>query len=52
MRLWGDVMQIEWFEILAQVFNFFILLLILRKIFYKPINQVMENRQEKIDKLH
>ena len=44
-------MQIEWFEILAQVFNFFILLLILRKIFYKPINQVMENRQEKIDKL-
>ncbi len=51
MRLWGDVMQIEWFEILAQVFNFFILLLILRKIFYKPVNQVMENRQEKIDKL-
>ncbi|MCR3955493.1 MAG: F0F1 ATP synthase subunit delta [Gudongella sp.] len=44
-------MQIEWFEILAQVFNFFILLLILRKIFYKPVNQVMENRQEKIDKL-
>lgn len=44
-------MQIEWFEILAQVFNFFILLLILRKIFYKPINQVMENRKEKIDKL-
>ncbi|WP_409227146.1 F0F1 ATP synthase subunit delta [Gudongella sp. SC589] len=44
-------MQIEWFEILAQVFNFFILLLILRKIFYKPVNQVMESRQQKIDQL-
>ncbi|MGM0396715.1 MAG: F0F1 ATP synthase subunit delta [Bacillota bacterium] len=44
-------MQIEWFEILAQVVNFFILLLILRKIFYKPVNQVMANRQEKIDQL-
>lgn len=42
-------MQINLFEILAQIINFFILLFVLQKFFYKPISDVMEKRQKQID---
>lgn len=41
-------MQISWFEIIAQIINFFILLFILQKLFYKPVTKAMEDRQERI----
>lgn len=41
-------MQINWFEITAQVINFFIILFILQKFFYGPVMDVMEKRQKKI----
>lgn len=44
-------MQINLFEIIAQIVNFFILLAILQKFFYKPIQRVMKERQDKIDGL-
>lgn len=43
-------MQINWFEILAQLINFFILLFILQKLFYKPVTKAMEQRQENLRK--
>lgn len=44
-----DVMQISLFEIIAQVINFFILLFILQKLFYNPVTEIMEKRQQKIE---
>ena len=43
-------MNINWFEIVAQIFNFVILLLLLQKFFYKPVLNAMEKRQERIAK--
>lgn len=43
-------MQISWFEIIAQIVNFFVLLFILQKLFYKPVTNAMEERQERIHK--
>ncbi len=43
-------MQINWFEIVAQIINFFILLFILQKLLYKPVINVMEERQKRIQK--
>ena len=41
-------MQISWFEIIAQIINFFIMLFILQKLLYKPVINAMETRQERI----
>lgn len=43
-------MNINWFEIIAQMINFFILLFLLHKLLYKPVINAMEQRQEKISK--
>ena len=43
-------MQIDWFEIVAQIINFFIILFILQKLLYKPVINMMETRQERIQK--
>lgn len=43
-------MQINWFEIVAQMINFFILLFLLQKFFYKPVVNAMEERQKRISK--
>lgn len=43
-------MQISWFEIIAQIINFFVLLFVLQKLFYKPVTKAMEDRQERIHK--
>ncbi len=43
-------MQISWFEIIAQIINFFIMLFILQKLLYKPVINAMETRQERISK--
>ena len=43
-------MNINWFEITAQMINFFILLFLLHKLLYKPVIKAMEERQEKISK--
>jgi len=44
-------MQINWFEITAQIINFFIILFILQKLLYKPVINAMAKRQEKIQAL-
>lgn len=41
-------MQINWFEIVAQMINFFILLFLLHKLLYAPVINVMEKRQQRI----
>ena len=41
-------MTISWFEILAQIINFFVLLAILQFLFYKPVMKAMEDRKERI----
>ena len=41
-------MNINWFEIIVQMINFFILLFILQKLFYKPVIKAMEERQQGI----
>lgn len=41
-------MNINWFEIVAQIINFIILLALLKKFFYKPVFKAMEKRQERI----
>ena len=41
-------MNINWFEIIAQMINFFILLFILHKLFYQPVIKSMEGRQQRI----
>ncbi|SFC24668.1 F-type H+-transporting ATPase subunit b [Alkalibacterium subtropicum] len=43
-------MTISWFEIIAQIINFFIILFILQRLLYKPVLKVMEQRQERIQK--
>lgn len=43
-------MQISWFDIVAQIINFFVLLFILQKLFYKPVTKAMEDRQVRIAK--
>lgn len=43
-------MNISWFEIVAQIINFFIILFILQKLLYKPVMKAMEQRQERIQK--
>ena len=42
-------MQISVFEIIAQIINFFILLFILKKLFYSPVKEIMEKRQAMIE---
>jgi F-type H+-transporting ATPase subunit b len=37
------------FTILIQAFNFFLLLIILNKILYKPILKILEEREQRID---
>jgi F-type H+-transporting ATPase subunit b len=39
---------IDWFTIVAQIVNFLILVLLLRKFLYKPILNVMREREERI----
>lgn len=41
-------MEISWFEIVAQIINFFILLFILNKLFYDPVTKAMASRRERI----
>ena len=43
-------MNISWFEIIAQIINFFIILFILQKLLYKPVLNAMAKRQERIQK--
>ncbi len=43
-------MQISWFEIIAQIINFFIILFILQKLLYKPVIAAMNERQVRIQK--
>jgi F-type H+-transporting ATPase subunit b len=43
-------MNISWFEIIAQIINFFIILFILQKLLYKPVLNAMSARQERIQK--
>lgn len=43
-------MNINWFEIVAQMINFFILLFLLHKLLYKPVTKAMEQRLERISK--
>jgi len=43
-------MNISWFEIIAQIINFFIILFILQKLLYKPVMKAMAQRQERIQK--
>ncbi len=44
-------MSINWFEIVAQMVNFLILIWLLKKFFYKPVLQVMKDRQERINQM-
>lgn len=41
-------MSINWFEVLAQIFNFFFLLFLLNKFLFKPVMAAMEEREEGI----
>jgi F-type H+-transporting ATPase subunit b len=41
-------MNINWFEIIAQMINFFILLFLLQKLFYKPVIKAMNDRQQRL----
>ena len=43
-------MNISWFEIIAQIINFFLILFILQKLLYKPVLKAMAQRQERIEK--
>lgn len=45
-------MSINWFEIIAQMVNFFILLFLLNKLFYKPVIKAMDARQERLAAEH
>lgn len=42
-------MLIQWFTVFAQVFNFLILVLLLRWLLYKPILKVMHKRQTQLE---
>lgn len=41
-------MLIDWFTVIAQVINFLVLVLLLRRFLYKPVLQAIENREQKI----
>lgn len=41
-------MQINWFEIVVEILNFFILLALLNKFLFKPVMAAMEKREEEI----
>ncbi|PKO08339.1 MAG: F0F1 ATP synthase subunit B [Chloroflexi bacterium HGW-Chloroflexi-2] len=41
-------MLIDWFTIIAQIFNFIVLVLLLRKFLYRPILKVMQEREDLI----
>ncbi|HSM25603.1 MAG TPA: hypothetical protein VK856_12125 [Anaerolineaceae bacterium] len=41
-------MLIDWFTIVAQIVNFIILVILLRKFLYKPILKVMQEREDRI----
>ncbi len=41
-------MLIDWFTVIAQIINFLILLLLLRRFLYKPILNAMEERERKV----
>lgn len=41
-------MQIDWFTLVAQIVNFLILLLLLRRFLYGPIIETMDKREQKI----
>lgn len=40
-------MSINWFEVIAQIFNFFLILFILQKLLYKPVLKAMAERQKR-----
>ena len=41
-------MQINWFTVIAQIINFFILVWLLKRYLYKPILQAIDEREKKI----
>ncbi|GLU57472.1 F0F1 ATP synthase subunit B family protein [Dyadobacter frigoris] len=41
-------MQIDWFTVIAQIINFFILVWLLRRFLYKPILSAIDDREKKI----
>lgn len=41
-------MEINWFTLVAQIINFLILILLLKRFLYRPILQAMENRERSI----
>ncbi|WP_415717343.1 ATPase [Maridesulfovibrio sp.] len=41
-------MLLDWFTVLAQILNFFVLLILLRLFLYKPITKAMQERKERI----
>ncbi|WP_319467649.1 ATP synthase F0 subunit B [uncultured Trichococcus sp.] len=43
-------MNINWFEVFAQMVNFVILLVVLQKLLYKPLIEAMDERQKTIAK--
>ena len=42
-------MQIDWFTVIAQVLNFFILVFLLKRFLYKPILKAIDEREGKIE---
>jgi F-type H+-transporting ATPase subunit b len=40
--------ELDWFTFVAQIINFLILLWLLQRFLYKPVQQVMENREKEI----
>lgn len=42
-------MEIDWFTFLAQVVNFLILLLLLKRFLYRPVMEAVRRRQERIE---
>ncbi|TDE18104.1 F0F1 ATP synthase subunit B family protein [Dyadobacter psychrotolerans] len=41
-------MQIDWFTVIAQILNFFILVYLLKRFLYKPILSAIDDREKKI----
>jgi ATP synthase F0 subunit b len=44
-------MNINWFEVFAQMINFVVLLFVLQKLFYKPLIKAMDERQQSLAKI-
>lgn len=44
----SEAMQINWFTVIAQIINFFILVSLLKRYLYKPILRAIEKREKKI----